>query len=388
MTLSATSFDNLNDELAYYKQHTETLELDLAETKYALEEFQLSSKELEEELEKEIDSTERRYNEIKIRNESMRQEVEEWKEKYHQALKDSNANVNRMTRELETLRQQTEMFIKKERELEQNNDDLERTGRATQWSLQEMERKYNVALEKHAMLESEVAAKAALTEEVQRLKDELRDTNVELAVMKSNQSARHESAASVSSYSGSTSSLANAGPDREKRSSSQQPQPQRRSPVSGSHEAMPSLRARLARSGSATPRSESRARPSVAGDGKEGYGTPHQNPVQMVQEMVGRVKSLEARLMSCRALVTPLLQPPPSYSTAIPGSSPGSPRSSPHSSQINLALEKRVEKRSSSRPGSPSSKTGVVSGESPKVGRRTSLLQHQQQQRSLSGSAF
>lgn len=73
------SFDNINDELAYYKDHAESIEQELAETKFALEEFQLSSKELEEELEKEIDSTERRYNEIKIRNEAMRQEVEDWK---------------------------------------------------------------------------------------------------------------------------------------------------------------------------------------------------------------------------------------------------------------------------------------------------------------------
>lgn len=72
-------FTNVNDELDYYKSHAETIELELAETKFALEEFQFSSKELEEELEKEIDSTERRYNEIKIRNEAMRQEVEEWK---------------------------------------------------------------------------------------------------------------------------------------------------------------------------------------------------------------------------------------------------------------------------------------------------------------------
>ncbi|KAF8945226.1 hypothetical protein BGZ46_006075, partial [Entomortierella lignicola] len=80
MSLSSPPrFDNINDELEYYKKRTEDLELDLAETKYGLEEFQLSSKELEEELEKEIDSTEKRYNEIKIRNESMRQEVEEWK---------------------------------------------------------------------------------------------------------------------------------------------------------------------------------------------------------------------------------------------------------------------------------------------------------------------
>jgi len=44
-----------------------------------LEEFQQSSKELEAELEKEIESTERRCQEMKIRNESMRQEVSEWK---------------------------------------------------------------------------------------------------------------------------------------------------------------------------------------------------------------------------------------------------------------------------------------------------------------------
>ncbi len=39
----------------------------------------MSSKELEDALEKEVESTERRYNEIKIRNEAMSQEIEDWK---------------------------------------------------------------------------------------------------------------------------------------------------------------------------------------------------------------------------------------------------------------------------------------------------------------------
>lgn len=47
----------------------------------------------------------------------------------------------------------------------------------------------------------------------------------------------------------------------------------------------------------------------------------------MVQEMVGRVKNLEARLQSCRSLVTPLLNPPPSYSSTIPGSQTDRPLS-------------------------------------------------------------
>ncbi|KAG0200473.1 NADH:ubiquinone oxidoreductase [Mortierella sp. NVP41] len=265
------SFNNINDELDYYKSHSEAIELELAETKFALEEFQFSSKELEEELEKEIDSTERRYNEIKIRNESMRQEVEEWKEKYHQSIKESNTNINQLTRQLEQLRQQTENFIKKERELEQDNDDLENKGRAAQWSLQELERKYNVALEKQAMLENEVVAKTALSEEVQRLKDELRDTNVELAVMKSNQAAlKSSSTASLSSYSGSTSSLADRA--------------DRKPAAIGSNEAMPAIRARLAKSGAALRASGATRQPGAGHT--PGLGAPHQNPVLMVQEMV------------------------------------------------------------------------------------------------------
>lgn len=80
MTLTTTlSFQNVEEELEYYKNRSKDLELELEEAKFGLEEFQLSSKELEEELEKEIDSTELRCNEIKIRNEGMRQEVEDWK---------------------------------------------------------------------------------------------------------------------------------------------------------------------------------------------------------------------------------------------------------------------------------------------------------------------
>lgn len=73
------SFASAAEELEYYKNYATKVECDLAEVQLTLEEFQMSSKELEEELEKEVENTERRYNEIRIRNEAMRQEVEEWK---------------------------------------------------------------------------------------------------------------------------------------------------------------------------------------------------------------------------------------------------------------------------------------------------------------------
>jgi hypothetical protein len=40
--------------------------------------------------------------------------------------------------------------------------------------LQELETKYNAAMEKTVILEGEISEKAALAEEMQRLKDELR----------------------------------------------------------------------------------------------------------------------------------------------------------------------------------------------------------------------
>ncbi|KAG0373374.1 NADH:ubiquinone oxidoreductase [Mortierella sp. AD032] len=359
------SFASAADEIEYYKNLARKTEDELHETRSMLEDFQLSSRELEEELEKEIDSTERRYNEIRIRNDAMKQEVEDWKEKYHQTVKESNANINQLSRQLEVLKQQLADFIKTRRELEQENDQLERTERAATWSMQEITNKYDAAVERMAILENEVSTKATLSEEVQRLKDELRDANVELEIMKSNQAGLERSNNNnLSSYSGSISSLAEGQTARPS--------------IGSNYEAMPSLRARLANN-STLQRSASRlasSGPSAAraAAGLSAGAAPGHNPVQVVQDMVGRVKSLEARLVSCRSLVTPLLQPPPSYSTT-----PSTGRNSWQGSQLSTS----TTGSDNSRHGSPmaTSPSALLGG--PKVSRRTSLLlqQHLQQHR-------
>ncbi|CAK6962895.1 nuclear distribution protein nudE homolog 1-like [Scomber scombrus] len=68
------------------------------------------------------------------------------------------------------------------RELEQSNDDLERTKRATIMSLEDFEQRMNHVIERNAFLESELDEKENLLESVQRLKDEARDLRQELAV--------------------------------------------------------------------------------------------------------------------------------------------------------------------------------------------------------------
>ena len=60
------------EELAFYKSQVATLESELNE-------FQASSRELEAELEKELEASEKQHRNLRDKNESLRYEVEEWK---------------------------------------------------------------------------------------------------------------------------------------------------------------------------------------------------------------------------------------------------------------------------------------------------------------------
>ncbi|CAG8559285.1 1242_t:CDS:2 [Paraglomus brasilianum] len=261
--MTGKTFTDIHEELAYYKAHAKNLELELEDTRASLEEFQLTSRELEEDLERELDSVEKRCRDLRAKNESLKNEIDEWKQKFYQSKQESNVNQTQMQRELDSLRALRDKYAETTRNLELENDDLERTERASRTTLQDLELKYNKAIERGALLEEELEGKAQLIVQVQRLKDDLRDANIELAVLKNKQDG-------------------DLGPP----------------------------------STPAVQRHYSRPPSAMSIDSSSGVATA--NPVRMVQEMVGRVKSLEARLVSCRSLVTPLLAPPPSYSTTVP----------------------------------------------------------------------
>jgi hypothetical protein len=86
--------------------------------------------------------------------------------------------------ELAQVRAIKEELAKYIRELEQTNDDLERTKRATVVSLEDFESRLNMAIERNAFLESELEERESLAITVQRLKDEARDLRQELSVKK------------------------------------------------------------------------------------------------------------------------------------------------------------------------------------------------------------
>ncbi|RUS14729.1 hypothetical protein BC938DRAFT_477255 [Jimgerdemannia flammicorona] len=219
--------------------------------------------------------------------------------------------------------------------------------------------KYNKAIERSVILENEMAAKDQLVEEVQRLKDDLRDVNIELTILRDRTAKQEDTIKETEEKLAQT----------ERRLASLQPvtgtplTPRSNSPdkpsfyyENGGYTGSYSSRLAAARErASRIPRTST----IVNGVSQSPTLGAQSNPVKMVQEMVGRVKNLEARLQSCRSLVTPLLNPPPSYSSSIP---------------IATGSNLKEKDAPSSRPSSPGQRSGSPRHFESKFGtRRTSL---------------
>ncbi|KAF9822021.1 hypothetical protein IEO21_00015 [Rhodonia placenta] len=163
----------------------------LAETRAELDDFHHSSKELEEELERELERTEKAQQDLKVKVARAEQERDEWKAKFMSLQTTHNTTTTSLQRELDTLRGDYQRIKIQLRELEMGNDDLERNERAIASSLADIEGKYARVLEEKILLEHELLDKANVEEESQRLKDELRDANEEINILKDQLGAAH-----------------------------------------------------------------------------------------------------------------------------------------------------------------------------------------------------
>lgn len=166
----------LEEELEYYKKQYEQLEGDLAD-------FQTSSKELEEQLERDIDAAEKNERKLKEQVERLGFEVEEWKGKHKQAKGESNNAQNALQKEITTMREQNRGLQLRLRDIEVANDDYERQARNTTSSLEDLDGKLNMAIERGVLMDEEVKTgekeREGLRIENQRLRDELGDLKVE-----------------------------------------------------------------------------------------------------------------------------------------------------------------------------------------------------------------
>lgn len=172
---------SLEDNLRYYKKQYEILESELAD-------FQASSKELEAELEKDIEASEKRERQLKDKASNLQYEVDEWKAKHKQAKSEAASAQTALQKEITELRDTNRTLQLRLRDTEVANDDYERQQRNTESSLEDMESKYNQTIERSVMLEEEMRVgeqeREALRIEAQRLKDELSDFKIETDIIR------------------------------------------------------------------------------------------------------------------------------------------------------------------------------------------------------------
>ncbi|KAJ2892082.1 NADH:ubiquinone oxidoreductase, partial [Coemansia aciculifera] len=183
-SLKFRKFNSPEEELEYWRSTTFELRDRLMDREDALADFQVQSAELEMELEKEINRLEATNSELRAKYDKCNYELESLKEKYQRAQLKAGEDLASIERELQFVRSQQEFYKSRTRELEQDNDDLERNGREVKSSMQAMESRLNRAMEHNSTLMGEVQTKKILVDEVQRLKDELKDLNLELNVVR------------------------------------------------------------------------------------------------------------------------------------------------------------------------------------------------------------
>jgi len=179
----AQSFASPEEEIQFWKDKAAVLEKEAKEIKEEFQEFQEGSRELELELETQLEQSEAKIKEFRSLTNRLQHENEQLKDKLEQCHKEYHFQVTELQTELAEIKAIKDQLNKYIRELEQQNDDLERAKRSTLASLEDFEGRMNSAIERNAFLESELDEKESLKAAVQRMKDETRDLRSELKVL-------------------------------------------------------------------------------------------------------------------------------------------------------------------------------------------------------------
>ncbi|NXU60733.1 NDE1 protein, partial [Horornis vulcanius] len=155
-------FSSVEEETRYWKELAMKYKQCAESTQEELREFQEGSREYEAELETQLQQTESRNRDLLSENNRLRMELESVKEKIEMQHSEGYRQISALEDDLTQTRAIKEQLQKYIRELEQENDDLERAKRATIMSLEDFEQRLNQAIERNAFLESELDEKETL----------------------------------------------------------------------------------------------------------------------------------------------------------------------------------------------------------------------------------
>ncbi|PWN18034.1 hypothetical protein BCV69DRAFT_285328 [Microstroma glucosiphilum] len=214
------SFDDDAQEVAFWKSKAQALRELLDEAHVSLRDFEMSSKELEEEMDKELAQSNKQLEEAIRNNEKLSQDREEWKSKYQSSLHQRNKEIAEATKELTQLRETSNIYRKKLRDMELDNDGLENAERMIRSTLEDVENRYNQQMERTTLMEQEIIEKLQLEETNQRLRDEIREMSEELNVLRAREQQKQGTPNSSKSQDMTIGELVGNGPKPSRRTDS------------------------------------------------------------------------------------------------------------------------------------------------------------------------
>lgn len=176
--MEVPNFTSVTDEVAFWKKKANVLLAERNDIQKEFDDFMEGSQQLEAELETTIQQNEKQLSRLNQNVEQLKLENESLKKKLQTCLNDLCDKEN----DVGCLQTEQTKLKKYVTQLEQKNDDLERTNRVVAESVNSFEMMLNQAYEKNALLESEVDEKEKLQIKLQRLMDEARDLKQELKV--------------------------------------------------------------------------------------------------------------------------------------------------------------------------------------------------------------
>lgn len=176
--MEVPKFASATEEAAFWKKKANVLLAEKNDIQKEFDDFMEGSQQLEAELETTIQQNEKQLSRLNQNVEQLKLENESLKKKLQTCLNDLCDKENDVGN-LQTEQTKLKKYVT---QLEQKNDDLERTNRVVAESVNSFEMMLNQAYEKNALLESEVDEKEKLQIKLQRLMDEARDLKQELKV--------------------------------------------------------------------------------------------------------------------------------------------------------------------------------------------------------------
>eukprot|EP00002_Diphylleia_rotans_P035685 TRINITY_DN780_c0_g1_i1.p1 TRINITY_DN780_c0_g1~~TRINITY_DN780_c0_g1_i1.p1 ORF type:complete len:305 (+),score=77.89 TRINITY_DN780_c0_g1_i1:48-962(+) len=176
--------DATETSVEFWRNQALSLESQYEESQKLFEELTQCSKEIERDLEIEIEAKVKEVESLKRRESVLVQELElKTRSEQEQSIR-----ILSLQREVQQIKSQIEKLTAAHRVLEQSNDDYERRDRENLAIISDLGSKYDDAVEKLIMAKEELEEeRSESAEKIQRLKDELRDVRSELAAVQSKQ---------------------------------------------------------------------------------------------------------------------------------------------------------------------------------------------------------